>query len=534
MHARRLLLSGFVLIGIALGIAWIESARARAETWVAGEVEEILDPVETYFAVLNEPFERARHALEEIVPAELDWERPRELQTTLAGEPRIPGVSLEVYGEDDEIGELTLLARVTPESAVRDEGALPLTLRLAYREAMRHRLEEDEGEAFWDESWAWFSVEGERVTMHRVRPVLAELSDDDPERDHHEELRARLLLLHYRAPVDGIPEARLEAVCDMRDGAFLTSPEVVALPRGPDADDLADDAVDLHPETLGGRGPLARDSALLRVRVARPGFAWPPGVWLAGLGVALLVAGTFRAARPAPVVAPTDLTGEAAHEMRTPLTVMRGKLEVALRREREPDAYRQTLRDCLIEVDALEHLQDAILLLSRAGPSTLHRESVDLVDLVRAEMRRVEEAAPERMLSLDAPAEQGLVVEGLVVEGDPSLLARAIGNLLDNAARYSVPNGAIRVAVRRDGAHVEVAVEDDGPGIPPERHARVFERFYRGPDVGRRGLSGCGLGLPIVARIAELHGGRAQLDAQVQGRCRFLLRVSIANMRTLS
>ena len=116
-----------------------------------------------------------------------------------------------------------------------------------------------------------------------------------------------------------------------------------------------------------------------------------------------------------------------------------------------------------------------------------------------------------------------------VVVGDPSLLARAVGNLVDNAHLHSVAGGAIRVRLEVVDAEAIVSVEDDGPGIPSARREKVFERFWRGPEVGARGIPGAGLGLPIARWIAQLHGGRLDLDPALEGRSRFVLRLPLAS-----
>lgn len=255
------------------------------------------------------------------------------------------------------------------------------------------------------------------------------------------------------------------------------------------------------------------------LRVAAPArLAWG-ALLLAALGGGLLLAAVRPGGRRGARAEPPDLGAEAAHELRTPLTVMRGTLEVALRRDRTPEEYRGVLAELLEEVKGIQMTQEAVLLLQRGGARALVGEPVDLADLVRAEVERVAEAHPERRVTLagaDAP---------IPLRGDPSLLARAVGNLLDNAARHSVAGGAIRVDVRAAGRAVEVAVEDDGPGLPAARLERVFERFYRGPEVGQRGIPGAGLGLAIVRWIAEAHGGRAWADPAARGRARFLLTV---------
>ena len=194
-------------------------------------------------------------------------------------------------------------------------------------------------------------------------------------------------------------------------------------------------------------------------------------------------------------------TADASHELRAPLNVLRGDIEVALKRERSPQYYQETLRRCREEVLRMSRLAADLLLLARsdAGMPLEHRTEVDLLELSRRIARRY--------ASLGAERQQGLLVEGesAVVLGDEGVLDRALGNLIDNAVKYSPPGGTIRVRVDSDG-DTSVTVSDDGPGISDEHLPHLFTRFFRG-DAARTRTDSHGLGLAIARAGAHAHGG---------------------------
>jgi two-component system OmpR family sensor kinase len=197
---------------------------------------------------------------------------------------------------------------------------------------------------------------------------------------------------------------------------------------------------------------------------------------------------------------------DASHELRSPLTVLKGDIDVALRRERTPEEYRAALESGREEVDRMAALADNLLTLARAdaGMPADSMRPVDLAPIVSRVVERVARAAADAQVSVAVEAAP------VVVRGDGPLLERALGNLVENAIRYSPPGS--RVAVRcgvRDAAAV-LEVEDAGPGIDAEHVAHVFDRFYRADPARSRG-AGAGLGLPIARAIAEAHGGRLEL-----------------------
>jgi two-component system OmpR family sensor kinase len=197
---------------------------------------------------------------------------------------------------------------------------------------------------------------------------------------------------------------------------------------------------------------------------------------------------------------------DASHELRAPLTVLRGDLDVALRRERSAEEYRVVLERMRGEVEDMSALAANLLLLARAdaGVPAASLAEVDLSDVAGRVVERAARQAEEAGVSLAAHTAT------TIVRGDPALLERAVGNLVENALTYA-PRGC-HVTVRCTGAEgvATVAVEDDGPGIAPEHAEHVFDRFYRA-DPARRRDAGSGLGLPIARAIAEAHRGSLAL-----------------------
>ena len=202
-------------------------------------------------------------------------------------------------------------------------------------------------------------------------------------------------------------------------------------------------------------------------------------------------------------------TSNAAHELQTPLTVLRGHVEIALRRERSPDRYRETLE--LLDDRLGEFVQTlrALLTLTRLDrDDELDTEPVDLSDIVSDESSSMASRADTSGLSLtvDAPAPAW-------VDGQPQLLREAVRNLIDNALKYT-PDGEVSVSVEADGKTVVFACRDTGVGIDADELDRIGSRFFRGAEAGQIAAEGSGLGLSIVARIVELHGGVLRADSE--------------------
>ena len=205
-------------------------------------------------------------------------------------------------------------------------------------------------------------------------------------------------------------------------------------------------------------------------------------------------------------------TADASHELRTPLTALKSVGEVGVREGRDPEQYRDVIGSMLEEADRLAQLVDALLVLTRAdrgsvpvdgGPVDLGALAEDVADCLRV---LADDKKQELSVERGAP--------GVVVKGDRSALRSVVMNLLDNAVKYTPEGGRIRIAVRRDPDGTAVLeVTDDGPGIPPELHGKVFDRFFRVERESRGRRDGAGLGLSIALRIVERHHGTIEVES---------------------
>ena len=198
-----------------------------------------------------------------------------------------------------------------------------------------------------------------------------------------------------------------------------------------------------------------------------------------------------------------EFVADAAHELRTPIAVLRTELELALRHGATVEELRQSLRASSEEAQRLAQLAEDLLLFARAdgGELALRRERVEVDSLLAAVATRFEWRAGEARREIETSA-----AGGLVLEGDRMRLEQALGNLVDNALRHG--EGTVRVtAVQEPDGRVGLHVRDEGRGFPPGLLPHAFERFSRAD--ASRGGPGAGLGLAIVQAIAAAHGGIA-------------------------
>ncbi|HEX2805699.1 MAG TPA: HAMP domain-containing sensor histidine kinase, partial [Kineosporiaceae bacterium] len=193
------------------------------------------------------------------------------------------------------------------------------------------------------------------------------------------------------------------------------------------------------------------------------------------------------------------VVADVAHELRTPVTILRGQTEQLLDGVAEPTPQRLvSLHD---EVLRLQRLTDDLATLSAADAAavSLHPVATDLSDLVRDAVQAMASQFDDADLTVDLDA-----ADSVVVLGDATRLTQVATNLLSNAIKFTPPGGHVTVTVR-DGAQAELAVRDNGPGIPDEELPHVFERFWRGHDARSRG--GSGIGLAVVQALVTAHGG---------------------------
>jgi signal transduction histidine kinase len=218
-----------------------------------------------------------------------------------------------------------------------------------------------------------------------------------------------------------------------------------------------------------------------------------------------------------------ELIANVSHELRTPIFAVQAVLENVVDGVSDPD----TLRTALAQTERLGRLVTELLDLSRieAGVAPLDLERFDVAEFLGAAVREAEVAAAAagRDLSFTVHAEPGKAV------ADPGRLHQVLANLLDNAARHSPPGGRVTAAARREAYHLVIEVTDDGPGIPPDQRARVFERFTRGERAsGPSG--GTGLGLAIAQWVVELHGGTVAVVDAPAGGCRIRVTLPVTDL----
>lgn len=206
-----------------------------------------------------------------------------------------------------------------------------------------------------------------------------------------------------------------------------------------------------------------------------------------------------------------QVTDNVAHDLRTPMSRLRSRLEMALTDQRLSEAQRGQLEQAVEEIDRMLSVFKAILDIAAAesGRARADFGPVDLAALADNVAELYQPVAEEKGLTLTLDA-----APGVIVSGSGQLLAQALSNLVENAIKYTPPGG--RVAVRvLSGARAALAVEDSGPGVPEAQRGRVLERFVRLEE--HRGTPGHGLGLSLVAAVARLHGAELRLEDNAPG-----------------
>ncbi|MEO6352244.1 MAG: ATP-binding protein [Burkholderiaceae bacterium] len=203
-------------------------------------------------------------------------------------------------------------------------------------------------------------------------------------------------------------------------------------------------------------------------------------------------------------------TADAAHELRTPLAAIKVQAEVALAAQDKPQQD-QALHGIIEGINRTTRLSEQLLLLARLDHLTPEsQQSIELGELARQCAARCADSALERDIDLSVSA-----AVSCQVCGDPVLLEALIGNLIDNAIRYTQPQGCIEIGIQTAQDGVTLTVKDDGPGLSEQDKERVLHRFYRAEG---NGGSGSGLGLSIVERIAQVHRATLALETGLHGR----------------
>lgn len=198
---------------------------------------------------------------------------------------------------------------------------------------------------------------------------------------------------------------------------------------------------------------------------------------------------------------------DASHELRGPLTVIRGNLDLLKRNLSEKDRQ-ESLRAIEAETTRMVKIVSALLLLAEVELGRLElKETVALKNIISGELERVRSFTGNRQIVIGRQ-------EDLLVKGDAQRLSQLLGNLIDNAIKYTPEKGTITISLFRDKEWVRLEVADTGIGIAPEHIPQIFDRFYRVDKARSKSGGGTGLGLAIVKGIAEQHGGKVTVTSE--------------------
>jgi heavy metal sensor kinase len=220
---------------------------------------------------------------------------------------------------------------------------------------------------------------------------------------------------------------------------------------------------------------------------------------------------------------------DASHELRTPLTVLRGELESVIQEATLAPEWRERLGSALEEVERLASIVEGLFAISRldAGEAAAEWVKLDLARLTAATSDQMSLLAEDKNIQITC-----VTAESVWVEGDRARLKQVVVNLLDNAIKYTLQDGAIALTVSASNSHAVLEVADNGIGIPAEALPRVFDRFFRVDKARSRELGGAGLGLSIVKSICTAHHGRVEASSLPGQGSRFRVELPLAKPST--
>ncbi|BAY45114.1 integral membrane sensor signal transduction histidine kinase [Scytonema sp. HK-05] len=215
-------------------------------------------------------------------------------------------------------------------------------------------------------------------------------------------------------------------------------------------------------------------------------------------------------------------SADAAHELKTPLTILQGELERTLQQVKNGSEMQQRLSNLLDEVRRLSGIMRKLLLLSLAdaGQMSLYLVEVDMSELLIEMVEDVELLAPHLSVQID-------ITDRLRVQGDRDLLIQVLQNLLSNAIKYNLANGWIQIHAHRIQTTLHVTIANASIDIPVSHQERIFDRFHRGDRARTRKVEGIGLGLSLAREIARAHRGDLTLDSTSNGQTAFTLTLPI-------
>ena len=222
----------------------------------------------------------------------------------------------------------------------------------------------------------------------------------------------------------------------------------------------------------------------------------------------------------------TQFTADASHELRTPVALMRTRAEIILRRSRSEEEYRETLRQILEDLQRTSVLLEDLMLLARAdsGAQALERTRINMAESIQEACLEGRALAETKQISLQSELPEVPVW----INGDANSLLRLFLILLDNAVKYTPPQGRITVSLYSNNGSAVAEVRDSGIGITAQDLPHIFERFFRADPARSRQTGGAGLGLAIGKWIAEAHGGAITVQSKPGGGSVFQVKIPLA------
>ena len=223
-----------------------------------------------------------------------------------------------------------------------------------------------------------------------------------------------------------------------------------------------------------------------------------------------------------------QFTSDASHELRTPLAVIKGTMEVLIRKPRNQQEYEEKIQFCISEVDRLNHMVDQLLLLARFEnqKQNVKQETIYLNALILDNLTRFSEKTENKKIKIVAD-----FTEDFYVQSDNYLVSIIFSNLISNAIKYSNDNGKIELKLEKTSTDLIFTIADNGVGISEQDLNKIFNSFYRSDVTNHPDIKGTGLGLSIVKRLCDLLKIKISVESKINEKTKFTLIFSLAKLK---